>query len=132
MSEPADKEEGRWSEQRVEQAIGTLLRVGVVVSALVVLLGAVIYLWRHGGDLPDYRSFHGEPQGLRQPAALMDMILALKGRGVIQLGLLLLIATPVLRVAFAAYAFARQRDGLYVVISLIVLGVLMSSLFIVN
>jgi uncharacterized membrane protein len=45
-------------------------------------------------------------------------------RGIIQLSVLMLIATPVLRVAFAVYAFARQRDWLFTRVSLVVLGVL--------
>jgi uncharacterized membrane protein len=53
----------------------------------------------------------------------------LRGRGLIQLGLLLLIATPVARVIFSVFAFARQRDATYVLITLIVLAVLVYSLF---
>jgi uncharacterized membrane protein len=55
--------------------------------------------------------------------------LRFSSRGVIQLGLLLLVATPVARVIFSVFAFARQRDFTYVVITLIVLGVLLFSLF---
>ena len=51
------------------------------------------------------------------------------GQAIIQFGLLLLIATPVARVAFAAIGFAMERDYLYVVITLIVLVVLLYSLF---
>jgi uncharacterized membrane protein len=54
--------------------------------------------------------------------------LALRGRGIIQLGLVLLIATPVARVAFLIYAFARQGDRLYAVIASIVLALLVYGL----
>ena len=54
----------------------------------------------------------------------------LRGRGLIQLGLLLLIATPVLRVVIAAVAFALQRDRLYVAVSLIVLASLAYSMLV--
>jgi uncharacterized membrane protein len=54
--------------------------------------------------------------------------LTLRGRGIIQLGLLLLIATPVARVAFSVAAFAFQRDRLYVVVTLVVLAILLYSL----
>ena len=47
-----------------------------------------------------------------------------RGRALIQLGLLLLIATPVARVAFSVFAFERQRDWTYVGITLFVLAVL--------
>lgn len=112
--------------------MGLLLRVGVLVSASIVVLGAIIYLWHHGSDVPDYRSFRGEPRSLRDLPAILQSVIALKGRGIIQLGLLLLIATPVLRVAFAVYAFARQHDRLYIVISLVVLSVLLFSLFLMR
>jgi uncharacterized membrane protein len=48
---------------------------------------------------------------------------------VIMLGLLLLVATPVARVVFSVAGFLRERDFLYVVLTLIVLAVLLSSLF---
>ncbi len=44
------------------------------------------------------------------------------------LGVILLVATPVSRVAFSIYAFARQKDAMYVVITMIVLGLLVFSL----
>lgn len=115
-------------DRSMELAIGRLLRVGVAASATLVLIGAVIYLWYHGTELPNYHSFRGEPRQLRHLGAIFADARALHGRGLIQVGLLLLIATPVMRVAYAAWAFARQRDTLYVVITLTVLGVLLFSL----
>ncbi|HXU49289.1 MAG TPA: DUF1634 domain-containing protein, partial [Candidatus Binatia bacterium] len=53
----------------------------------------------------------------------------LTGRGLIQLGLLLLIATPVARVIFSVFAFLYERDWKYVFFTLIVLGLLIFSLF---
>jgi uncharacterized membrane protein len=70
----------------------------------------------------------GEPVDLRSVSGIVRDALALRERGLIQLGLLLLIATPVARVAFSVAAFAMQRDRLYVVVALIVLAVLMYSL----
>jgi uncharacterized membrane protein len=55
---------------------------------------------------------------------------ALQGddRGVIMLGLLALIATPIARVAASIVAFARQRDWLYVALTAFVLAILLYSL----
>jgi uncharacterized membrane protein len=53
---------------------------------------------------------------------------ALHGRGIIQLGLLLLIATPVARVAFSIFGFAQERDRMYVVFTVIVFAILLWSL----
>lgn len=117
-----------WGDQQIETIIGLLLRVGVLIAAAVVAIGAIIFLARHGGAPAGYHTFAGEPESLRSPAHIVDGALHLGGRAVIQLGLLLLIATPVARVAFSAFAFLAERDYLYVVITLIVLGTLLFSL----
>jgi uncharacterized membrane protein len=118
----------KWTEQQVEQTIGNLLRLGLIVAAVVVLGGAVIYLARHGSEQPQYRVFHGEPADLRGIGGVVHDALQFSGRGLIQLGLLLLLGTPVARVAFSIVAFALQGDRLYVVVTLIVMGVLLYSI----
>jgi uncharacterized membrane protein len=117
------------TDQRLDQALGQLLRGGVVLAAGVVLVGGVIYLAGHWRDATDFRSFHEEAAGLRHPLGIVREATALHVPGIIQLGLLLLIATPVARVVFTVFAFAKQRDRTYVVITLIVLSLLLYSLF---
>jgi uncharacterized membrane protein len=119
---------GAWSDRRTESVIGALLRIGVLLSAGFVLCGGLIYLVRHGTSAPDYRMFHGESTDLRTLSGIWSYALSFHGRGIIQLGLLILIATPVARVAFSVVAFALERDRLYVVITLVVLSVLLLSL----
>jgi uncharacterized membrane protein len=118
----------KWSDQRVENIIANLLRSGVLLSAAVVLCGAVIYLARHGHSPADYGMFRGEPTDLRTISGIIRNAAGGHGRGIIQLGLLLLIATPVARVAFAVFGFAAERDRMYVAFTLIVLAVLLYSL----
>lgn len=117
-----------WTDQEVEQFVGNLLRAGVLISAGVVLLGAVLFLIQSGSSSPDYDKFRGEPETLRSLSGIFRDALSLDGEGVIQLGLLLLVATPVARVAFSVLAFVMQRDRLYVVITVIVLAILLESL----
>jgi len=127
--EPSQAQPGTWNDLRIEIIIGTLLRIGVLLAASVVMFGAVLYLVRHGQERPQYRTFHGEPQSLKSPTQIAKGVGRLQASAIIQLGLLLLIATPVARVVFSAVAFAIERDKLYVVITLIVLGVLVYSVF---
>jgi len=94
----------------------------------VVIAGAVIYLARHSGEQANYTVFRGEAAALRSGPAIVAGALRLHGKSIIQLGLLLLIATPVARVVFSAIGFLIERDYLYVVLTLIVLAVLMYSL----
>jgi len=117
-----------WTDQRIENILGNLLRAGVLLSALVVLIGGVIYLRRHGHSPMNFRVFHGEPADLRDVRGIIRDTLALRGRGIIQLGLLLLIATPVARVAFSIFAFAKERDRMYVMFTVIVFSILLYSL----
>lgn len=117
-----------WTDQYVEELIGTLLRVGVTLAAAVVLFGGTVYLVRHGLATPQFHVFKGEPSDLRTMSGIVKDALAFRGRGLIQLGLLLLIATPLARVAFSVAAFALEGDRLYVVVALIVLAVLVYSL----
>jgi uncharacterized membrane protein len=115
-------------DRRIEIMVGNLLRAGVLLAGLVVVVGAGIYLSRHAMQNANFAVFHGEAAALRSLPAVMRGVFHLHGKSVIQLGLLLLIATPVARVAFSAIAFAIERDYMYVVVTLVVLGVLLYSL----
>jgi uncharacterized membrane protein len=112
----------------MEAIMGNLLRAGVILSAAIVLIGGVVYLARYGSAPPHYRIFRGEPEDLRGVLPVIRFAMAEHSRGWIQLGILLLIATPLARVMFSVYAFARQHDRLYVGLTLIVLAVLLYSL----
>ncbi len=125
----AERRRNILSDQRVEEIIGDLLRAGVIIATLVVLLGGIVYLVRHGEEAPNYRVFLGEPADLRGVSGIIAEARSFSGRGIVQLGLLLLVATPVARVVFSVAAFALQGDRTYVVITLIVLAVLGCSLF---
>jgi uncharacterized membrane protein len=118
-----------WTDRKVENLIGNLLRAGVLFSALIVFLGAVVYLVRHGHSPADYRVFQGEPGELRHINGIVGAAFSLQGRGIIQLGLLLLIATPVARVALSIFGFAAEKDRMYFQFALIVFVILLYSLF---
>src|SRR5438128_10212624 len=118
-----------WTDRQVEQIVGNLLRAGVMVAATVVFVGGVIYLFRHGKEVADYHSFPDDTPELRSVSGIVNSACQLRGRGLIQLGLLLLIATPVARVVFTVFAFFMERDHTYVAVSLIVLGILLLGLF---
>jgi uncharacterized membrane protein len=117
-----------WTDRRVETIVGNLLRVGVTFSALIILAGGMVFLVRHGTEPASYRIFRGEPSDLRHVRGIIRTALALRGRGIIQLGLLLLIATPIARVAFSLFGFAEEKDWMYVAFTAIVLVILLYSL----
>jgi uncharacterized membrane protein len=110
------------TDQRLEVIVGALLRAGVALSAAVVLAGGVWYLAVNGAAPVSYRHF------LPQPRSLHSLFAMSSPQAVILLGLLLLIATPVARVAFCLFAFALERDRVYVFLTAIVLCVLLGSI----
>lgn len=117
-----------WRDRRIGVILGNLLRTGVLISAAVVLCGACIYLSRHAHEPADYRVFRGEPSEFRTIPGVIRSVVNGRARGLIQLGLLLLIATPIARVAFSIVGFSIERDWLYVAFTVIVLLVLLYSL----
>jgi uncharacterized membrane protein len=118
------------ADEYLEQVIGNLLRIGVSLAALIVLFGGIVYLVRHGREPVENRQvFRPQPPEFSRPVEIVRSVVELRGRGLIQFGLLVLIATPIARVVFSAWAFSRQGDRLYLAFTLIVLTVLLVGLF---
>jgi len=117
--------------RKVELLISGLLRVGVVTSLLVVVLGTVLSFAHH----PEYLSSKSELGRLTRPGAafphslfeVWDGVKHARGQAVVVAGLLLLIATPVMRVAVSVLAFVYEKDRVFVVITTIVLAFLLLS-----
>jgi uncharacterized membrane protein len=116
------------TDRQVERSIAILLRAGVLLAASVVLLGGILHLRQRGSDPPHYHTFRGEPVDLMKPSLVIRGALSGRPEAIIQLGLLLLILTPVARVLFSTAAFAFEGDRMYVIMTLMVLAVLLYSL----
>ena len=116
------------TDRQVERIIGGLLRVGVIVAASITAAGGIWYLSRHARDIARFGTFHGEPQGLTSVGGIVGAALSLHSDALIQLGLLVLIGVPILRVAVSIVAFALERDWLYCAVTILVFGILLFSL----
>jgi uncharacterized membrane protein len=109
----------------IEKVIGYLLRYGVLTASVVVLAGGIVYLYRHGHQLPEYSQFSGEPDKYRKPGLMWQAMLRGEGRPLIMLGLLILIATPIARIAVSILGYLLEKDYLYTVLTVIVLLVIL-------
>src|SRR5579864_9331259 len=118
-----------WYDQRIENIIAQLLRAGVLTAALALIGGAIPYLASNPRARADYSTYHGEPPEFRTVHGIVHSAFSGNLLAIMQLGLLLLIATPISRVVFSVFAFAREGDHMYVAFTLIVLAVLLYSLF---
>jgi len=102
------------NDKKMEMIVGRLLQAGVLTAALAMVIGGVQYLILHGGATPNYAKFHG--------------VTPLTGETILWVGVVVMVATPILRVAFALVAFAMEHDWLYTGVSSLVLALLAYSL----
>ena len=116
------------TDRQAEQLVGRILQIGVLLSALVVAAGGILYLTQNAGKPAGHHEFHREPERLRNPVEVVQGAVGLHPRAVMQLGVLLLILTPVVRVAFTVLVFLAQRDVKFVAVTVFVLAVLLLSL----
>lgn len=108
--------------------IGFALRFGVILSSAVLVIGGILYYAQHYSETAHYENFSGEPHRFTNLKEILADAFQGKGRSVIQLGLLLLILTPVTRIALAIIGFVFERDKIYVVVGIIVLIATLVSL----
>lgn len=112
------------SDHDVEQLIGRLLQIGVAAAAIVTIFGGILLLMQHGAATPTYSVFHGQPAYLTSLGGIVRGVREFRSEAIVQLGIVLLIATPVARVALTLIAFMLQRDRVYVIVTTIVLALL--------
>ena len=115
-------------DQDIQIILGTLLRVGVLLSMTVVLVGGVLYLLEHSHEVVNYSVFKPADNEYATIISILKGLSAMESKAIIQLGTLLLIFTPITRVVFSIFSFLIERDYLYVLIGLFVLSVILFSL----
>jgi len=115
----------------LELWISTLLRAGVSLSLALIVAGTVVSFVHH----PDYtRSAEALARLTRPGMAPRDLrevgagLASLRGQAIVMLGLLVLMVTPVLRVAVSLVSFLRSRDRAFALLTSAVLFLLLLSL----
>jgi uncharacterized membrane protein len=112
--------------------ISYVLRIGVLTAAFIVLVGLVLFLV-HGAGASGPQSLddilgHGGHMIAVTPGALFHNVLQGDAIAIIQLGVLVLILTPTMRVAMTTFLFLAQRDWIFVAITCVVFVVLIIGL----
>jgi uncharacterized membrane protein len=116
------------NDRDIEKTMGNLLRIGVVSSAIIVAIGAIFYFSQHGDDLANYRKFIGEPKRFVELRSVWTAAFQGRGRSIIQLGLFILIATPIARIVFSVIGYVFEKDYLYLVLTLAVLAIILMNI----
>lgn len=116
------------ADRDVQVILGTLLRIGVILSMTVIVAGGLLYLFKHNNEFTDYRLFDPLQLDYASIGSILVRLSNFDSKAIIQFGILLLIFTPVARVVFSVFSFIIERDYLYVAIGLVVLCIIMFSL----
>jgi uncharacterized membrane protein len=122
-------------ETKLQRLIGTTLRTGVMAASVTGIVGGSIFLAAHGGQPVSFRTFEGTASPYTSPGQMLHQALtwhsadhASQGLAITQLGILLLMLTPIIRVVFSIIGFSMERDLIYVAITSTVLAILIGSL----
>lgn len=118
------------NESTLRARLAKIMIWGVLIAAAIMLAGFVVYTVGHAGLPTGDRRFTGEPADLTHPVAILRAALAGNDASVMQVGVLLLLLNPLVRVALAAVGYAASRDRLYAGIAAVVLIVLGISYFV--
>lgn len=117
------------NEQSIRNLLARIMLWGVLLAAAVLLAGGVVFLAEHGSQTPGDRKFTGEPADLRHPVAIFQAAVSGHDAAVIQIGVLLLLLNPLVRVLLAGIGYGASKDWLYAGVSAVVFAVLMVSFF---
>jgi uncharacterized membrane protein len=124
VSEPASKP----AHVSVETVLGRTLAAAVLLSAAIAVAGGVLFLQGHGRERADFSVYAPQAPELSQPRSILGGALHGAPTALMQLGIFILVLTPVARVAFSLVLFAMRRDRMYTIITLAVLAVLLAGL----
>jgi uncharacterized membrane protein len=116
-------------EKQFANLIANFLIIGVLLASSVVLFGGISYLLNQGSGLAEYHIFREISTELRSPITIVAAALSGNAQGIIQLGILLLIATPIIRVIISGLTFLVRGEFVYIIITSLVISSLTYSLF---
>ncbi len=112
------------NDDKLELLLSNLLKIGVIISGIITFIGAILFLFQHGFEISNYHDFKPHPFHLSDLNSFFRSIISFRPESIMELGLLILIATPVLRVFLSFLAYSFQKDYMYIIFSLIVLMVM--------
>lgn len=114
-------------DKKMQYILANVLRISVLMSTLVIVLGGVLLLYAKGNTLVVVGVFKPQEALYVSLPAILKGLQVGNPLAIIQFGVLLLIFTPILRVIFAVLGFIHQKDLQYVAIGLFILVVIFLS-----
>lgn len=114
----------------IELVISKVLRYGVYLSMFFAVVGGMVYIAHHGGEPVgnQYAKYIEKDDGFFDYVR-QTVVGVFQGHGsdVIILGVVLLLATPTVRILFSLFGYVLEKDKLYIAVTLIVLAIIAVS-----
>lgn len=111
--------------------LSNTLRIGVSVACIIAFVGGVLYLVHHGSEpMPDYTTFaysDEHPAEYTTLQGIWEGVVSMNAMSWIQMGVIALLLTPILRVLISLVDFLAERDWLYAAISSVVLAIIICN-----
>lgn len=108
----------------IEIAVSRILRGGVFAALAAAVVGGVIHFLGHPSDRVSFAAFTGVDPALTSPAGILGQAARGDGLALMQFAVLILIATPIIRVLASLVTFAALRERFFVIVTLLVLAML--------
>jgi uncharacterized membrane protein len=115
-----------FQDKDLQSFIGNLLRLGVIIAMTIVVAGLILFLFQYGREMTDYGTF--DEKGIFRFSEFYHTLKQGDSKAIMQLGVMVLIATPIARVLFTMIGFWLEKDRMYTIIALIVLFIIAFSL----
>lgn len=107
--------------ERMQAAVILLLKLGMGIALGLVSIGGISFLLQHGNDIINYQVFHGASFEVTSVRDILSAASSLTPYALMELGILILIITQIVRIAVVGWYFSKMRDYSFSIISLLVL-----------
>ena len=115
-----------FQDKDLQSFIGNLLRIGVVISMTILVVGLILYLFQSGKNVIHYETFNAK--NTFHFAPFWASLKSGDSQAIMELGVMALISTPIARVLFTMIGFWMEKDRMYTIIAMIVLLIIAFSL----
>lgn len=118
-----------FNDKDFQKIIANVLRYGVWIALSIALIGGVLLLFQDSNKIVDFQFFTENDRNILVVFQnSIQGVLQGQGEAIVFLGIFFLFLTPVMRILLSLFSFYKEKDLLYVIITLLVILIILLSL----